>query len=79
MRRNPDLKWKFSRERLDELMKVQELILEESRWFLKENGKSKIVYCTCSILPEENVLQIAKFCDKHGFKMEDDAYFLTLP
>ena len=79
LRRNPDLKWKFNKERLEEMRKVQELILDESRWFLKNDGSSKIVYCTCSILPEENILQVAKFCDKHGFKMEEDAYFLTMP
>ena len=78
LRRNPDLKWKFSMDKLHELCKVQELILDESRWFLR-NENSKIVYCTCSILPEENIVQVAKFCDKHGFQMEDDSYFLTLP
>ena len=78
LRRNPDLKWKFSLEKLEELRKVQELILDESLHFVK-GPKSKIVYCTCSILPEENILQVAKFCDRHGFKMEDDAYFLTMP
>ena len=61
------------------MRKVQELILDESRWFLKNDGKGKIVYCTCSILPEENIIQVANFCDKHGFKMEEDSYFLTLP
>jgi len=65
-------------EKLEEVRKVQELILEESRHFLRDEN-SKIVYCTCSIIPEENILQIAKFCDKHGFRMQDDAYFLTLP
>ena len=65
-------------DKLHELCKVQELILDESRWFLR-NENSKIVYCTCSILPEENIVQVAKFCDKHGFQMEDDSYFLTLP
>ena len=78
LRRNPDLKWKFSVEKLEEVRKVQELILEESLHFLRD-GNSKIVYCTCSILPEENTLQVAKFCDKHGFKMEEDSYFLTMP
>jgi 16S rRNA C967 or C1407 C5-methylase (RsmB/RsmF family) len=55
MRRNPDLRWKFNIERVKELSKVQEIILEESLHFVKpETGK--IVYCTCSVLPEENLL-----------------------
>ena len=78
LRRNPDLKWRFEPERLQELLKVQELILSESLHFLR-NDKSKIVYCTCSILPEENLLQVAKFCDKYGFKVENENYFQTLP
>ena len=72
------MKWKFEVEKLQELLKVQELILEESLHFLK-NDRSKIVYTTCSVLPEENILQVAKFCDKHGFKLGEDSYFQTLP
>ena len=68
------MKWKFEVEKLQELLKVQELILEESLHFLK-NDRSKIVYTTCSVLPEENILQVAKFCDKHGFKLGEDSYF----
>jgi 16S rRNA (cytosine967-C5)-methyltransferase len=55
LRRNPDLKWKFSLERMEELIKVQQLILDESVAFLKNNN-SKIVYSTCSIFPEENMI-----------------------
>ena len=40
---------------------------------------SRIVYCTCSILPEENIMQVAKFCDRHGFKIENDEVFQTFP
>jgi len=60
------------------MIKLQQLILEESLHFLR-NKHSKIVYATCSILPEENLIQVANFCDKHGFKMENDSYFSTLP
>jgi 16S rRNA (cytosine967-C5)-methyltransferase len=78
MRRNPDMKWKFSTARMNEIIKVQELILEESLFFLK-NERSKIVYSTCSLLPEENLMQVIKFCDKHSFQLEDGAHFTTLP
>jgi 16S rRNA C967 or C1407 C5-methylase (RsmB/RsmF family) len=78
MRKNPDSKYKFSLERLHELMKIQEMILEEGLAFLRDEH-SRIVYCTCSILPEENILQVAKFCDKHGFTIENDEVFQTLP
>ena len=72
------MKWKFSVEKLNELIKLQELILDESLHFLRDEN-SKIVYCTCSVLPEENLIQVAKFCDKHGFTMSEDSYFQTLP
>jgi 16S rRNA (cytosine967-C5)-methyltransferase len=55
MRRNPDMKWKFTVEKMQELLKVQQLILDESLSFLRDD-KSRIVYCTCSILPEENMM-----------------------
>ena len=77
MRRNPDMKWKFNMERHKEIIKVQELILNESIHFL--NSKGKIVYCTCSVLPEENMMQVVKFCDKYGFEVENGSHFATYP
>jgi len=70
LRKNPDLKWKFSQERVDELLKIQELILKDSIGYLR-GPKSKIVYSTCSILNEENLLQVMQFCEEHGFEIED--------
>lgn len=78
MRRNPDMRWKFSVERLKEVVKVQEVILQESLNFIKP-VTGKIVYCTCSVLPEENLLQVIKFCEKYGFELENGAHFTTLP
>lgn len=78
MRRNPDMRWKFSLEKTREVVKVQEMILNESLHFLNPRG-GKIVYCTCSVLPEENLMQVIKFCDKHGFEIENGSHFTTLP
>lgn len=78
MRRNPDLKWKFTLEKLQELIKLQHLILDESLHFLRDDS-SKIVYSTCSVLPEENQLQVANFCARHNFQVEEGSYFQTLP
>ena len=77
IRRNPDMKWKFSLNRLEELIYTQEKIFEESLYFRKHNGK--IVYTTCSIFPEENLNQVVKFCNKYGMKIENDNVFQTLP
>ena len=53
------------------------MLLAESVHFL--NKKGKIVYCTCSVLPEENLMQVIKFCDKFGFEIENGSHFTTLP
>jgi len=77
IRRNPDLKMKFSLQRFDELLSIQETILEEATHFLKPNGK--IVYVTCSLIQDENLNQIVKFCKKFGFKIENETTFQTVP
>ena len=77
LRRNPDLKGKFSIEKLEELLSVQQKILSECIDMLKPNGK--IVYVTCSLLQEENLSQVVKFCKQYGFKIENEKIFQTVP
>ena len=78
LRRNPDIRWKFTTERVQELSIIQSLILEESLQFVKPKT-GKIVYSTCSVLPQENLQQVIKFCEKHGYEIENGAHFTTLP
>jgi 16S rRNA (cytosine967-C5)-methyltransferase len=59
LRRNPDAKWKLNLDFINEIIKVQAQILKEYSTMLKPGGL--MVYATCSILPIENQLQIAKF------------------
>lgn len=59
LRRNPDSKWKLSKEFLDEIRHTQQEILQDYSAMLKKGGK--MVYATCSILPSENQEQIATF------------------
>ncbi len=63
-RRNPDQKWKFNKETLDRLVQEQRKIFEEALPYL--HNKGKIVYATCSVLPEENEEQIAYFLEKYN-------------
>lgn len=77
LRRNPDLKWKFSFEKLEELLNVQQKIFEESLQLLKPNGK--IVYITCSLFQEENMNQVVKFMKKFGVKLDNNSIFQTVP
>ena len=85
IRKNPDLKWKFSSERLEELMVVQELILKDSVSYLRKPSQNKnhpggkIVYSTCSVLQEENLVPVMKFCEQYGFEIENQSHFMTVP
>ncbi|MDD3806693.1 MAG: RsmB/NOP family class I SAM-dependent RNA methyltransferase [Candidatus Marinimicrobia bacterium] len=55
-RRRPDLKWNLSPERLNTFTSLQKKILTENIPLLKHGGR--LVYATCSILPNENEAQI---------------------
>lgn len=61
LRRNPDMKWKFSEEMLKRLIHEQREIFKEALEYLAPQGK--IVYATCSVLPQENDEQIVYFRD----------------
>ncbi len=63
-RRNPDLKWKYDEKMLEELLLVQEQIFEEALAYLAPGGV--LVYATCSLLREENEMQIEKFIRKYN-------------
>ena len=72
LRRNPDLKWKINQKMIEELVAKQEQILASSLNFIAPRGK--IVYATCSVLPEENIQQVERFGRKFGFKLLKDPY-----
>jgi 16S rRNA (cytosine967-C5)-methyltransferase len=52
LRRNPDLKWRQSPKSVEELVLKQTAILQSAARLLKSGGR--LVYATCSVLPEEN-------------------------
>ena len=52
LRRNPDLKWRQSAKAVQELVVKQAAILDSAARLLKPGGR--LVYATCSILPQEN-------------------------
>ncbi len=52
LRRNPDLKWRQSPKSVEELTAKQAAILQSSARLVKSGGR--LVYATCSVLPEEN-------------------------
>ncbi|MDV6343572.1 RsmB/NOP family class I SAM-dependent RNA methyltransferase [Nitrosomonas sp. Is37] len=52
LRRNPDLKWRQTPQSIEELKHKQAAILSSAANLLKPGGR--LVYATCSLLPEEN-------------------------
>ncbi|MCF8495927.1 MAG: RsmB/NOP family class I SAM-dependent RNA methyltransferase [Alphaproteobacteria bacterium] len=62
-RRNPDMRWAVYGPRLEELMIVQAEILDRVAEAVKPGGK--LVYATCSLLPEENERQVEAFLVRH--------------
>lgn len=63
LRRNPDTKWKLSRERLDEVNALQKEILGSYHEMVRPGGV--MVYSTCSILPRENEKVVELFLKTH--------------
>jgi 16S rRNA (cytosine967-C5)-methyltransferase len=59
LKRNPDAKWKLDAAFIERITKEQEEILQNNSKILRKGGK--MVYATCSILPEENEQQVEKF------------------
>jgi len=59
LKRNPDAKWKLKPEFLDQIVQTQRELLRDYSKMVKKGGK--MVYATCSILPQENKDQITHF------------------
>lgn len=65
-RRNPDAKWRLRPGSLETRLKEQAAVLDRAAALVKPGGR--IVYVTCSILPEENDDTLAAFRERHpGF------------
>ena len=78
LKRNPELKWRLTEERVSEVIELQRaILLEQSKW-VKAGGK--LIYVTCSILPSENQNQIAWFLEQEegaAFVLEKEEMFFS--
>ena len=59
----PDIKWHRNENDIKELIKIQEKILSVSSKYVKKGGT--LVYSTCTILKDENEIQISKFLSEN--------------
>ncbi|HVE49015.1 MAG TPA: RsmB/NOP family class I SAM-dependent RNA methyltransferase [Casimicrobiaceae bacterium] len=71
LRRNPDLKWRHAESSIDELTAKQTSILAAAAKLVKPGGR--LVYATCSILPEENDAIVSAFLASHNDFVEGNA------
>lgn len=80
LRRNPDLKWRFSMEHLKHLNQTQLAILNQASLLLKSGGV--LLYATCSFLKEENEEIVFKFLNENPqferFSLKETAWKLKL-
>jgi 16S rRNA (cytosine967-C5)-methyltransferase len=58
-RRNPDGRWRLTETDIAELVDLQARILDSCARLVKPGGR--LVYATCSILPDENERQVERF------------------
>jgi 16S rRNA (cytosine967-C5)-methyltransferase len=63
LRRNPDLKWRQSEQAVQEMAVKQAAILASAARLLKPGGR--LVYATCSVLPQENESIATAFSAEH--------------
>lgn len=62
-RRHPDTKWRLTPEALAKRQQDQDQVLEEGTKYLRPGGR--IVYVTCSVLPEEDEDRVEAFLTRH--------------
>jgi len=66
-RRNPDSKWRLTEKQLTQRIADQKAVLERGASLVKPGGR--LIYITCSVLPEENDDQVETFLKAHaGFE-----------
>lgn len=68
IKRNPDTKWKMSKEVLEKTKQLQYKILKDYSSMLKAGGL--MVYSTCSVLPSENQFQVQRFLEEEKGQFE---------
>lgn len=64
LRRHPDVAWTKSAEDVVKLAALQERLLDKAAALTKPGGR--LVYCTCSLEPEEGEAQAAGFLARHA-------------
>jgi 16S rRNA (cytosine967-C5)-methyltransferase len=70
-RRNPDARWRLDPDQLAAYVATQTGILDRAARLVRRGGR--LVYATCSLLPEENTRRVAEFLARRGDFTRRDA------
>jgi 16S rRNA (cytosine967-C5)-methyltransferase len=73
VRRHPDIKWLRKAKDIDVLVNLQKQILDAIWPLIKPGGT--MLYVTCSVLPEENHLQIRDFLSRTTNALLDNTFY----
>lgn len=63
LHRRPDIRWRITPERIEELTRLQGEILSQAATWVKPGGV--LVYATCTLHPQENEAVIQSFLESH--------------
>lgn len=63
-RRRPDAKWRLSDRQVEKRTGEQDRVLDRAASFVASGGR--LIYITCSLLPDENEQRIESFLTRHG-------------
>lgn len=63
LHRRPDIRWRVTPERIEELTLLQKEILSQAATWVKPDGV--LVYATCTLHPQENEAVIQSFLESH--------------
>lgn len=72
LRRNPDMKWKYTNEMVHRLVSSQRVIFEQALSYVKPGGF--VVYATCSILRQENRGQLEHFLAHYPLELVGEPF-----
>jgi len=67
--KKPDIKYKTSKAKIEELVILQRKILSNAAAYVKEDGT--LIYSTCTIGREENMDNIEWFTENHPYQLEN--------
>ncbi len=76
MRRHPDLPYAKDGSEFGDLIELQGELIDHAWSLLKPGGR--LVFCTCSLLPDEGEVQVDEALERHG-DMVVDREVLTVP